>query len=617
VTALRPQRDIRPRVLAPAVVIAAAAIVWWLFASGGFFRIDDYIYFANASAKGRWSGDWLSSVFYQHWAPGHRAVFSLMHHATVTAWHSVVLFEIALGMLGLAAFYGSMRLLFGRSSWLLVPLIFFAFTFKLAMPIEWPSSGLQAFPSFAFSALTLYAFLRHMESRRWAWLALAFAALCAGLLFYVRPLTMIVVLLAVRLLFLSPSLQPRALARLLWKERVVWLILGLPVLAYVINYLAHDYFGNQPRPSTALVKEYVKIAWLRNVGPGLFGTILPQDSHLSAQWRLIEIGAQLALGAALAVSLWRKGAEALRAWGFIALVTAMTFALTAGGRLVALGPSVGYDPRYVSDLFWLLPIGLVFALHPRQVLVLGAPWPPRPHRRLAPDLAVAVAAALTLITIENVHQSKVFHDYWRGHASRAYALTVGDSVRAVAKRTGAAVRLPDGPVPDAVIPGNWQEARRSYIVGQYGLPARFDDPRGPDALIDQGGHVVPAHIVTREQLSLADATVSGGTRHGDCVRAPGPRPAIATLQLPRPLRGQLVAIRLTPAGAFPANGLALFLDNTLGYPPQPTALVPAAAGPTTVDTEQTSAAGVRLAVPPGANLCLRSVEFGQVLPGAA
>jgi hypothetical protein len=60
---------------APAVVVVGAGIVWWLFAGSGFFRIDDYIYFANATARGRWSQDWLTSVFYQHWAPGHRAVF--------------------------------------------------------------------------------------------------------------------------------------------------------------------------------------------------------------------------------------------------------------------------------------------------------------------------------------------------------------------------------------------------------------------------------------------------------------------------------------------------------------------------------------------------------------
>jgi hypothetical protein len=135
--------------------------------------------------------------------------------------------------------------------------------------------------------------------------------------------------------------------------------------------------------------------------------------------------------------------------------------------------------------------------------------------------------------------------------------------------------------------------------------------------MDPLGHVTPAHIVTRERVSLAQATVRGGTVAGGCVRATGSHPATAEIRLRRPLRGQLVTIRLTPASELPASGLPLFLDNTLGYPGQPTAVALRTATSTTVDTGQTSAAGVRFDVAPGSRLCLRSLQFGQVLPGPA
>ena len=141
-------------------------LVWFLGVSDGFFRIDDYQYFEEASRLGGHSQAWLTSVYYQHFAPFHRLVFGVTTHATVQAWYAVFLFQLALMGLGLLAYYGCMELLFGRSWWLLVPLALVGSSIWFVFPLIWPSAGLQAIPDFTAGTTCLYGFLRAHQTGR-------------------------------------------------------------------------------------------------------------------------------------------------------------------------------------------------------------------------------------------------------------------------------------------------------------------------------------------------------------------------------------------------------------------------------------------------------------------
>jgi hypothetical protein len=112
--------------------------------------------------------------------------------------------------------------------------------------------------------------------------------------------------------------------------------------------------------------------------------------------------------------------------------------------------------------------------------------------------------------------------------------------------------------------------------------------------------------------------VQGGTLERGCIRATGNAPATAELRLPRPLIGQLAALRVAPASGLPPAGQPVYVDNSLAYPPNPSVVLPrTAGGSVTLDVGQTTIAGVRFTVSPGADLCVKSIDVGQVLPAPA
>jgi hypothetical protein len=400
-------------------VLIAAQMAWWAsIALPGQFRNDDLLYIKAARETGLWT--WLGQVMWEHFAPGHRLAFWLVGSPSHESWVVLQLVLVAAFGCGLAFLYGSLRLLYGNSWWLLVPLAVSGFAWQFSLGFAWPSAGLQLIPEFAFGTLCLYAFLRHLKSGEWGWLAVSAAAFTLGLAFYVRTLVLLLVLLAVRYLFLERDLRPRNMARLLWEDRLRWLVFALPAVLYLRYFWQHHALESPSPRSAGDVLEYVHIAWLRNVVPGLLGiragsvaAYAPSPSATVPDgWTTVaEIAGQVLVIALVALSLVRKRADALRAWAYVVIVAALTFWLTARGKVGVVGPSqAGYDPRYVSNLCWQVPLGVVFALHPRRVLVLGEPWPAArraasaARRRLAIALGCVLALATTgaMITAHSV-----------------------------------------------------------------------------------------------------------------------------------------------------------------------------------------------------------------------
>lgn len=610
------------------VPVAAAALItvqiaWWAYmALPGYFRVDDYVYLADIRLGHFSLWHWLGTVYFQHFAPGHRLAFWLLGGATPGAWLGIELFLLALFAIGLASFYGTLELLFGRSWWLLVPLAVAGFGYQYVWGFVWPSAGLQVIPSFAFSNVCLYAYLRRYAGGGRGWLALSALAFTIGLAFYVRVLLVLLVIVAVRVLFLEPSPRARALVRSLWRERWSWVVLLAPALVYVWWYRHIHAFGTQPPFSNHQFIQYVRTAWLRNIAPGLLGVEIGDYVHLPLWKHVVEAGAQLLFVAAFVFSIARKRAAALRAWAYLALVLAATFVLTAKGKLGVAGPYIAYDMRYVADLIWQIPLGVVFALHPRRTLVVGAPWPAAQARAARPAwtrpaLAAGVAGATALMAFAALHSANWRQNWWGGAGARQFAEHARSSLHRLAAQ-GHVAQLSETVVPASLIEGFGPSSTYSHVLPLFNEPVRVEAPGGPNAIVTPGGTVVPARGHPIAVWRLPHAGPAGGGRVERragvaCVVAGAGAPAVLETDQPLHAKGSILW-RLALAGPLP-GGTNIAVNTGQGWPEQPNRwFAPDPPGRAVVDTLQTSIAGIRLYVPAGATLCVRGGRFEELLP---
>jgi hypothetical protein len=389
------------RITTAAAGLIGVQIAWWASVGvPGYFRRDDFFYIDEARHTGLW--DWLGRIYWEHFAPGHRFAFWLVGDATRAGWDLLQLGLLALFALGLVCLYGSLVLLYGRSWWLLVPLAVAGFAWQFSLGFTWPSAGLQVIPEFAFGSACVYAFLRHLQSNRSLWLALSALAFALGLAFYIRMLLVPVLLVAIRYLFLERDLRLRTV----WEERGRWVVFLIPALIYVAYFWSRHAFESPAPGSLGDVVTFLRVSWAENVVPGFLGVRMGTNPSLmmpgvgAEAWRtVIAAGGEALLVLLIVISFARKGAAAWRAWGYVLAAVGITFVVTARGKLSIGGTGVAYDPRYVSNLCWQLPLGLIFAVHPRRVLELGADWPDTaPRRGTAVVVAIALAASIALAT---------------------------------------------------------------------------------------------------------------------------------------------------------------------------------------------------------------------------
>ena len=398
--------------------LIVAATAWWAaLALPGWFHQDDGFYIYAASHADLW--DWLGRIYWQHFAPGHRAAFWLIGSESPGRWLVLQLVLVGAFGAGLWFFYRSLCLLYGRSWWLLVPLAITGFAWQFSLGFAYPSAGLQVVPEFAFGTLCLYAFLRHVQGGGWGWLAVSGAAYTLGLAFYIRMLLLPLLLLCVRYLFLERDVQPRHVARTLWDERATWFVFALPTALYLRYFWQHTAFEAAPPGGMGDLVEFLRTAWLENVAPGFLGIRLGSNAALvpiapatvSGAWAIAAgLVAQLLVLSLLALSVLRKRAAAWRPWAFILVALASTFWLTARGKIGTVGVTeAANDPRYVVNLCWLLPLGVLFALDRRRVVELDpearVAAPPRNWRAVAVACAVAAATAFGMSTAWSVERT--------------------------------------------------------------------------------------------------------------------------------------------------------------------------------------------------------------------
>jgi hypothetical protein len=557
-------KPLRLRPLLPtAAVIAACVAFQAALASGSFFTGDDWLHLVTARGADSPDAAYLASPVFIHYAPGLKLGYWALEAFAPLDWGLALAGLLVLFAGSLFLFHRICVQLFGDRRSNLVPLLMFGSSVVLVTSFLWFADGLHKLPSTFLSLLAVYAYLRHQKERSRIALAVSVAAVALGLLFYVKAILVPLYLVLIRLLFLET--KERNPARTLWRERWTWLAFAPPIAIYLWNYAAGYAELAGDRPPLGLVGEYVATAWFRGVAPALGGVYIGLDQRTLAI--VIAVLAQLVFVAVVAASL-RRNPRAWRAWAFALAVFVVNAGLIGFGRLESFGfERVAWDPRYHTELAWLLPLALAFAFH-------GTRPPPRRRARAALALYVLLAAVTgTLMSL-----------WWRDTQS-AVPDTYVQNLRADA----AHMRDPevvDHPVPAFLVsardhPWDRLEHLAPALGSELDVVAGSADPH----VVGIDGRILPARL-----YPVSDRLT--GLRPDECVRTaqlPAAAPSLyarITYDVPRPAAGK--------SGRMRSGGLSgtIPLDRRSGQ------VVVSLRNP------------LRLALPAGSKACVRETTVG-------
>ncbi|HVI16737.1 MAG TPA: hypothetical protein VM712_00065, partial [Gaiellales bacterium] len=609
-------------VAAPAAVIALAVAMQGALGAGSYFVTDDWLQVAIAHDAVTGSGldlHYLGRIVYIHYVPGHRFAYWLLDELSPLDWNAALVVMLALFAASLAIFNRICVRLFGPRPSNLVLLGLFGTSVLLVPSFLWLADGVHKFPSMLLCLLAIDAYLAYrLDGKRLA-LVVAVAAVSLASLFYVKALLVPLYLLLIRLLFLER--RPERWWQAIKDERWTWLAFVPMFAIYLVNYFVNYSSGQAPAPSLHLLGKYLWIAWFRGVTPAFAGVHVAVDAK--SQELAMAFAAQALLIALIAFTLWRKR-SAWRAWAFWAVAFVANAIVIALGRLGSLGlKQVGSQLRYDTEMTWLLPLALGFALFPGEVA--GRPVAGKALRRLrwpSQRTRVAlVALAACAYLAAAIDTGRDTATQWKTLASaqpKAYATNMQRDAARIARAGGRLETLDDQTPAYLIAPTHKPWNRLERLVPAI-APQLHVVPADPHPLqIRQDGEVIPIAL-----QSLADGTdaitgagrvtLTGGhrARRGrmPCARAAGPRPALLSFATEKLLRGESLFARVDYEVVRRSARPALVTANSYRGRAQPFPL----------DRPHGTAylnLGHRLqaALPPGAEVCLRSSGVGWIAP---
>jgi hypothetical protein len=499
----------RRATLAVAIVAVVSISLQAALAARSYFTGDDWLHIVLAHGTQVPDIHYLGRVVFIHYAPGLRFGYWALDKLAPLQW------PVALGGL-LVLFAGSIfllkricdRLFGGRETNLLLVLLF-GTSILLVTSFLWFADGMHKLPSTFLSLVAIDAYLTYREKQSRAALALAVAAVSLGSLFYVKVLLVPLYLVMIRLLFLED--RPRRALRILWAERWTWLAFTPTLAIYLANYLLNYEHTRGPAPSLKLIGDYLWLAWFKGVTPALAGVEIGSSAARSSV--AFAAVAQLALIGVVGVSLWLKR-SAWRAWLFLTVAFAANASLVGLGRLGTMGlERVGAELRYDTEMAWLLPLALGFALFPGAVAARPAArfreevaWARR--RGVKIGGAVLVCAYLVAATATGMGISR----QWRTRSSgppEAYVHNLRHDVARLSRAGGRPVAI-DDQVPAFLVGSADHPLNRLERLVPAIEPRLRVTVADPSPLqVGDDGHVAPARL---QPLVAGQDALSGSGR---------------------------------------------------------------------------------------------------------
>lgn len=619
-----------PRRAVLLTLIAAELVVLYAMLANGSWVYDDNLILGLAAHSGL-TWNWLNSLIFQHWGIAYHLVFSAIHGAMPLDYRWALA-----GMLLLLG--GSIYLvdrivtiLFG-GIWLgVIVAAYFGFSILFIRPLQWSSGGIQYLPNTFFDLLCLYGYLRYMIDPARRWVALSAAALAAGLLFYEKPVYVLLYLLLLRVLFMSPTLRPRALAHTLWRERWMWASLIAVAVAWAIVYQGAGGFDDvaQGTVSASQYAQYFRILWAQTFVPGAIGLTLPQTG-LSTLQIVTVICLQIAFVLGVAISLRRKP-SAWRAWSFLAGTVLVTGLVVARARIPQFGVGIGGDPRYLLDFSWLLPLTVCFAFSARTTLSVRGPVRPGSlpvPRGVSRGGAILACALLGYTAVALATTAKLRRD-WPGQAARTWETQLQSSLSGWHRRDPRFVvadnAVPFIIVPPAFIPYNLL----SRVAPLYDPGVQVDGPvRGALLSIDVAGvahrrlvAAIPGGTAAVPLTRSRDVLITGAIKvlprpRDTCITtgASGAQIDWRLREPPNPALGPYY-LKLGYSSAVD-TALPVYVDAGAGLPGATDRLIRIVRDSTSsiLLLAAPSPRRVMFTLPPGTRICISQLVAGRLMP---
>lgn len=605
-------------------VLAAIVVLLYVLINGGGWIYDDNLSLILEGQRGL-TWDWLTAPIFQHWGIGYQFVYAVIHKLMPLDYRWALGGMLATLVAGAYLLQRIVTLLFGWGWRSVLIAGYFCLSIFFVRNLQWLASGLQAVPAAFWDLLCLYGYVRFQIEGSRRWVVLTAAALAGGLLFFERPLYMLLYLALFRILFLSDDLRPRAIVRTFFAERVMWGALLLVALVWAIGY--HEAGAGQGLTSgTVSASQYLvffRIVWAQTLIPGLLGVTVPAVG-VSAIEIVVSVALQLVFVALVAYSIHRKR-SAWRGWLFFIIPVLFSSVVVARTRVPMFGTMIGRDLRYLTDFAWIAPLGVAFAFSRRRTLTphdgAGAPTLTLP-RQFSWPAAAGVLALVVYGALAATTAAKLQRD-WPGHAARRWESALRRGLSA-AEGEGRHVVLADAEVPPFILGTAFTPLNRlATIVPLYAPGTQVDGVLdGPLMIAAPDGSVHRASVAADvapsaigQLLASHEVTVAGAgrvTRRAGslCVTA-GTSAAFLTRSVP-PINNPLqvpFSLRATyTAGA--AARLPVSVDAGHGYPTGSDRFLAVAARPASslLFLDEATPRRIRIEVTPGDTVCVSRLQ---------
>jgi hypothetical protein len=486
------------------LVLVHALLTAWRLRTSWWWQ-DDLVILSRAYGKPL--GDLLLSSMNGHVIPGTWLVAWWVNTQDPYAWRwaagSIWVVVVAVDL----ALVALLVRLFGARPAALVPLAAYVSSGALLGSTLWWAAAVEWLPVTLSLLLALYFHVGYWRRRRVRDAVGAVLAVVLGLAFMEKAVLVGGALFAFAVLYgADGSLRQRL--RTTWGTASRYWTAHLVVAAgYTAFYLSSAEGSGKADTSSSGLLALTRHVVLDTVVPSLFGGPLEWAGRNSGQvpdapaWFRLTTG--LLFAAAVLGSL-RRRRGAWRAWVLLLGFTGVTVALLAVSRSGLIGPTIGLDPRYSTDIIAMAVVCVALAWLP-TVDEPGAPGDgtgaatrdvPR-YRQAA--VGTAATAFVVAVLVAGVVSGNRYVGNWAENPTRAYLLTLQQEI------ASQPVALFDQHAPEQVLePWFGEERRLSALLRPTGLTPTFRSWQTDLHVVDDTGRIRKATLPGRPASSTTE-----------------------------------------------------------------------------------------------------------------
>ena len=469
------------RVLPAALLLTAVQLVltgsrlsrsWWYQ--------DDLNILATVADRALTPG-LLFSDYNGHLVPGSWAIAWVLDRVAPLQWWPAALLTLVVVAATDLMMLALLRRLFGSRPAILVPYAMFCATSLVLTSTLWWAASQQWLPVSLSLVTALWFHIGYLRTRRRADAIGALLAVLFGLAFFEKALTTPIVLALFTVAYAVPGSLWRRPWRAFRQYWVYWLAHAALAGGYLWLYLSRVTIDSGAASKTSDVIEVTRLMILETLLPSLIGGPLnwystPTSTIVS--WPhpapvLVVAAAALTTAAVIGSLIFVRGAW--RAWFLLAVYLGISVTLVARVRLGFIGPFIGRDHRYLTDLAVMVPLCLALAWLPLRGgldAVLAAPprtsaralrrqqRRERSQARLARHRGATVATAavaVLVMTAGGIISGETFMSVWSKNPGQAYF----DNLSAdLAAHSGPVYLFGDEVVPDLIMTPTFEADRR-------------------------------------------------------------------------------------------------------------------------------------------------------------